>query len=180
MGREEAGGAAVAVAPPKAWAVRQAEEDGYAARADRIAIRNPMGEVVAVIEIVSPGNKSSRAALRAFVEKAAGFVRNGVNLLIVDLFPPSVRVPQGIHPEIWGEFKEEPFGLPEGKTGTVVSYVAGPVRTAYIEPVGFGDRLPEMPVFLTPHVYVPTPLEATYETTWSVCPRPLREAVTGS
>src|SRR5205807_7426558 len=36
-------------------------------RGNRIAIRQPLGRVVCVIELVSPGNKSSRSALRSFV-----------------------------------------------------------------------------------------------------------------
>ncbi len=45
-----------------------------------------------------------------------------------------------------------------------------------------GDRLPGLPIFLTPGIYVPAPLEDTYQTTWSKCPAPLREVVetTGS
>jgi len=31
--------------------------------------------------------------------------------------------------------------------------------------------------FLTPYSHVPTPLAATYETTWNVCPKPLQNAV---
>ena len=38
-------------------------------RANRVAIRHRLGEVVCIIEIVSPGNKSSRSAVRSFVEK---------------------------------------------------------------------------------------------------------------
>jgi hypothetical protein len=35
-----------------------------------------------------------------------------VNLLIVDLFPPTSRDPQGIHGAIWDELAGEPFELP--------------------------------------------------------------------
>lgn len=56
-------------------------------------------------------------------------------------------------------------------------YAAGynqPIGTAYVEPVAVGDTLPEIPLFLAPGVYVPVPLEATYQTTWSVFPEPLK------
>src|SRR5438128_823699 len=56
------GGVAVATAPPRAKIVRQAETDAYAGKASRLTIRDPRGQVVAVIEIISPGNKSNRAA----------------------------------------------------------------------------------------------------------------------
>jgi hypothetical protein len=179
-GPDPNGGVAIAEAPPKAWAVIRAEEDIYAARADRIVIRNPFGEVVAIIEIVSPGNKGSRAAIRSFVEKAADFLRKGVHLLIVDLFPPGPRDPQGIHPVLWGEFAEELFELPPGRPLTIASYAAGPVKTAYVEPIAVGDPLPPMPLFLSEHSYVPAPLEETYQQTWASCPEPLREAVSGA
>lgn len=41
----------------------------YAGRANRIAIKHYLGRTVAVIEILSPGNKDSRAAVRVFVDK---------------------------------------------------------------------------------------------------------------
>ena len=45
----------------------------------------------AVIEIVSPGNKDGTNGLKTFVRKAGKLLRRGVHLLIIDLFPPSVR-----------------------------------------------------------------------------------------
>ncbi len=174
------GGAPTAtLTPPKAALQVHVASDAarYARRANRISIRHPLGEVVAVIEIVSPGNKDSRNSLRSFVEKAVAFLRNGVHLLIVDLFPPSARDPQGIHKAIWDEFADEPFELPAGKRLTLVAYQAGSDFTAYIEPVGVGDTMPDMPLFLEPGAHVLVPLEATYAATWAVCPEPIRELV---
>src|SRR5204862_619048 len=67
----------------------------YARKANRISIHHELGNVVAVIEIVSPGNKSSRNALRMFSDKAAALLQAGIHLLVIDLFPPSNRDPQG-------------------------------------------------------------------------------------
>lgn len=153
------------------------EFDAYALRADRIAIRRRMRELVAVIEIVSPGNKSSKAAIRAFLDKAVQFLRQGVHLLIIDLFPPTSRDPQGLHPLIWDEILEEPFELPRGKPLTLAAYSAGPVKVACVEPVAVGDVLPEMPLFLVPEQYVSAPLEPTYQQTWDDCPAAFKEAV---
>lgn len=172
-----AGGVAVAEAPPRARFVTSAEPDLYARKANRIAIKHRLGRVVAVIEIVSPGNKSSRHALRSFVEKAHELLRQGVNLLVVDLFPPSARDPQGIHKAIWDDIREEPFELPPDKRLTVAAYCAGVLETAYIEPVAVGDPLPELPIFLDPDRYVPAPLEESYQVTWAKCADPLRDAV---
>jgi hypothetical protein len=172
------GGIAVAEAPPKTRFMSQAtDEDIYAAKADRIAVYNPLGDVVAVIELVSPGNKNSRHAIRSFVEKTLDFLRQGVNILIVDLFPPSRRDPQGIHKAVWDEIQEEPFELPPDKPLTLVAYSAGFPKRAFVEPVAVGDPLPEMAVFLDSHTYILAPLEPTYVATWETCPEPLRELI---
>lgn len=165
-------GLAVATAPPR---TRYVEPDSYASRANRISIRHPLGDVVAVLEIVSPGNKSSRQAIRAFVEKSVSLLRRGVHLLIVDLLPTTPRDPQGVHGAIWEQIHDEPFELPADKPLTLVSYSAGSGTTAYVEPVAVGDELPSMPIFLAADIHVPVPLADSYARTWSLCPEPMRE-----
>jgi hypothetical protein len=172
--RPEPGGLAVSLHPPKARFVVRNEADAYAQKANRVTIRHPDGELVAILEIVSPGNKDSRHAIDSFAEKAVEFLRAGIHLLIVDLFPPTPRDPQGIHKAIWDRMHEEPFSLPAGKPLTVAAYAAGDEMVAYVEPVSVGDVLPDMPTFLTADRYVPCPLEATYQTAWEQFPAPLR------
>ena len=164
----------MATAPPRTRFVARVQEEPYSRKANRVTIRHRHGRVIAVVEIVSPGNKSSRDALRAFVEKMTDLLREGVHLLIVDLFPPGPRDPEGIHKVIWDELREEPFELPPDKPLTLAAYSAGAVKTAYVEPVAVGDLLPEMPLFLEPEAYVPAPLEATYQTAWNVFPAVLK------
>jgi Protein of unknown function (DUF4058) len=166
----EPGGIAIASAPPTARVIARVEKVDYAKRADRVVIRHGRGKVVAVIEIVSPGNKASRHAIRSFVEKAADLLSQGVNLLVVDLFPPTPRDPQGIHKAIWDEFDEVPFEMPDGKPLIVASYLGGDVPTAYVESIGLGDPLPSLPIFLSETRYVPAPLEQTYRDAWAVFP----------
>ena len=137
-------------------------------KADRIAVRHRHGHVVAVVEIVSPGNKASTSELRTFVEKTSDLIMQGIHLLVIDLFPPSKRDPQGIHKAIWDEFVEEDFELPADKPLTLAAYDAGPPPVAYVEPIAVGDALPDMPIFLKPDFYVPAPLEETYRTTWGI------------
>lgn len=146
----------------------------YARRADRLSVYRGPGELVAVLEIVSPGNKSSTRALQMFVRKAGRLLRRGVHLLLVDLFPPTPRDPVGIHKPVWDPFKQEPFDLPADKPLTLAAYSAGYEKVAYVENVGVGDQLPDMPLFLTPERYVPCPLEATYQQSWAVFPRALK------
>ena len=180
--REPVGGLALATAPPHARFIVEAEEDTYARRANRIRIQHRHGEVVAVIEIVSPGNKSSWNAIRAFTRKAADLIWQGIHLLVVDLFPPSERDPQGIHKAIWDEIADRPFELPADKPLTVVAYRAAPTKIAYVEPVAVGDELPSLPIFLTADEYIPAPLEETYRASWAAFPadfKPLLESPAG-
>jgi hypothetical protein len=170
----ESSGVAAATAPPRTRIVRQAEERIYVRKADRIVVRHRHGEVVAVIEIVSPGNKASAHSLRAFVEKSAELIDQQIHLLVIDLFPPGKRDPQGLHKAIWDQFIEEDLELPAGKPLTLVAYDAQPLPIAYVEPVAVGDLLPAMPIFLRPGIHVPAPLEATYQTAWSFFPPPLK------
>lgn len=168
------GGTPVELPPPKTRFVSRSEAAGYARKGNRITVRYPDGEVVAVLEIVSPGNKDSLHAVRAFARKAVEFLEVGVNLLIVDLFPPSRRDPQGIHNVIWERLRDEPFMLPPDKPLTLAAYAVGTETVAYVEPAAVGDPLPDMPVFLTGERYVPCPLEATYQTAWEQFPAPLK------
>jgi hypothetical protein len=174
---EPAGGAVITATPPKTDLVIQAQQELFAARGNRITIRHPLGRVVCVIEIVSPGNKGSRSALQSFVAKSVDFLKHGIHLLVIDLFPPSTRDPQGIHKAIWDEIEDHPFELPPDKPLTLAAYVADVPTTAYLRFVGVGDALPDMPAYLDCDSYVPVPLEATYQTTWASCPEDMREAV---
>jgi hypothetical protein len=158
------GGLAVAAAPPHARLTASAEMDDYVLKRRTIVIRHSSGDrIVALLEIVSPRNKSSRHALRTFVEKAVEALYRGYHLLIVDLFPPTPRDPQGIHGAIWREISDDPFELPAGEPLTLAAYSAGPIKQAYIEPTAVGRELIEMPLFLEPEIYVNAPLEATYQ-----------------
>jgi len=171
------GGVAIASAPPTAKVIARIERVNYAKRADRVVIRHGRGTVVAIIEILSPGNKDGRVSLRSFVEKTITMINQGVHLLIVDLFPPTNRDPQGIHKAIWDELVDEPYEAPPGKPLTVASYLAGEDPTAYVEPIGIGDSLPSMPIFLSETHYIPAPLEETYQEKWAVYPAVLKKFI---
>lgn len=164
------GGLALADTPPRVRFRRKAESIHYAAKARRLTIRHVSNhKVVAMLEIVSPGNKSSRERLDDFVAKAQGVLMSGIHLLIVDLFPPGRRDPRGIHPLIWPE-DDYDLELPPGKPLLCASYIAEPNLEAFVEPAAVGDALPDMPLFLNPDVYIPVPLEATYQTAWQAVP----------
>ena len=77
-------------------------------------------------------------------------------------------------PFVWDRIKDEDFALPPDKPLTLAAYSAGTAITAYVEPVGVGDALSDMPVFLTVERYVPCPLEETYQQAWAAFPAPLK------
>ena len=129
--------------------------------------------------LVDPGLSGDCLDPRTRKPFPAKLLRRGVHLLIVDLFPPSVRDPHGIHKAIWDQFKEEPFDLPANQPLTLAAYSAGSEKVAYVENVGLGDMLPDMPIFLTPDQYVQCPLEATYMVAWGVFPRALKGPLEG-
>jgi hypothetical protein len=174
------GALSVADAPPRTRQVARIESEvaAYARKANRVAVRHELGPVVAVIEIVSPGNKDSANAIRSFRTKAIEFLRGGVNLVAIDLFPPTPRDPDGTHQVIWSDLTDEPFeARPADKPLTVAAYNAGTALTAYVDPVAVGDRLPDAPLFLGSGWYVSIPLEATYTASWAEAPRPIRDLV---
>lgn len=171
-------GIAVASAAPQVRFTAQFELDQYVAKRRTLVIRHSSGDrIVALLEILSPGNKASRHALRSFVDKAYAALMEGYHLLLVDLFPPGPRDPQGIHAVLWSEFEDTGFTLPPDKPLTLAAYSSGEPKTCYVEPVAVGDVLPDMPLFLTPDHYVLVPLEATYRTAWEAVPRRWREVL---
>jgi hypothetical protein len=136
-----------------------------------VAVRHVSGDhIVAMIEIVSPGNKNNANAFRAFVQKACELMEQRIHLLLLDPFPPGRRDSNGIHSAIWEQFTDEPFQLPPEKPLTMVAYEAALSTRAYIETIAVGDALPDMPLFLAPGLYVTVPLEATYQAAWDTVP----------
>ena len=175
--KPEADGGVMTMERPTTTIVRRSSNEAFAERANRIVIRHHLGKIVAVVEIVSPENKDSRSSLRDFVDKAALLMRQGIHLLVIDLFPPTSRDPSGIHQLIWDEVIEEEFVFPAGKDRLLASYEVGPESVAYIEPIAVGDCLPDMPLFLSAGRHVRVPLEKTYLSTWDSTPADMRHAV---
>lgn len=153
----------------------------YARKANRIAIHRPIGRVVAMIEVVSPGNKDSSYAVQAFVRKAVEFLQNGIHLLLIDPFPPTPRDPNGLPRLIWDELTDgEPYDdvEPQGGPLRVAAYDAVDGPTMYVDAPAVGGVWPDSPLFLEPGWYVEVPLEVTYEASWEVTPQPIRDLVT--
>lgn len=163
---------------PKVSVTQTASEaEVYGERRNRLAIRHSSGDrLVAYIELVSSGNKSSLRTFERFLDKACSVIEQGVHLLIVDPYPPGSLDPQGIHAAIWNELDaSSPFTFPDERRLTAVSYHAVRPPVAYIEPMSVGEPLPLMPLFLDSRRYVNLPLEPTYTDAFGAIPRRYRE-----
>jgi hypothetical protein len=166
---------------PQTRFTAQTDAEFYRRKKSSIAVRHVSGDrIVAMVEIVSPGNKASRHALRAFVDKACELLEHRIHLLLVDPFPPGPRDPNGIHAAIWEAVQDDPFRLPTDKPLTLVAYECDLTTRASIEPMAVGDVLPAMPLFLVANGCVMVPLEATYQTAFAVMPRRWREVLEGT
>jgi hypothetical protein len=160
------------VAEPRVRITAETDLEFYRRKQNVVAVRHVSGDaLVAIIEIVSKGNKSGRKAFEDFVRKAAEFLSHQVHLLILDLQPTTPRDPQGIHGAIWDEVAGEEYVRPADKPLTLAAYEAGAGVRAFIEPVGVGDVLIDMPLFLEPGRYVAVPLEETYRAAFDSVPR---------
>jgi hypothetical protein len=172
-GESGSGAATVAVAerPPKVDYRATADLDRYAQKANVVAIRHASNHrVVAMIEIVSPGNKNARHALKRFISKAEEVLDAGIHLMIVDLIPPGTFDPRGVCAAIWDDYFSDPFTPPPDKPLTLAAFVGGPVPEAYIQSTAVGQTLIDMPLFLDPDEYVSVPLQSTYQSAWEAVP----------
>ncbi len=126
--------------------------------------------VVAMIEIISPGNKDGSRAIHEFVTKSIEVMDAGIHLLVVDLFPTSACNPEGIHALLW----DDPFSLPADRRLTLASYRIDVLNEAFVEPIAVGQEMRDMPIFLDPAWYVNVPLASTYESAWRGVPKPFQ------
>ncbi len=175
----DGGAVAVAEAPPRVSRTLVLAPSPTRLRRT-VTIRHTNGHrIVALIEILSPGNKAGADAVVEFVRKAKDAIRAGIHLVVIDLLPPGRHDPQGMHGEIMQALSAEEYELPDGEPLTFVSYSAGPTPVAYLQHPGIGDEMPELPLFLTAERYVNLPLESTYATTYRGVPAFWREVIEG-
>jgi hypothetical protein len=175
------GPVAVAEVPPRVGRKLVASPNAsYRAARRTLTIRHTSGHrIVALLEILSPANKDRASSLADFVEKAHSALQHGCHLLVIDLCPPGLHDPQGIHGAIWEPFDPEDYVLPAGKPLTIAAYVARTLPEAYVEHLAVGDDLPEMPLFLQTDYYVNVPLDSTYLAAYRGVPAYWREVIEG-
>jgi hypothetical protein len=142
-----------------------------------IAVRHVSGQrLVAMVEIVSAGNKTDSTDLGAFVEKTVAALSKGIHVVLIDVHPPGSLDPRGVHNLVWSRLGEPamPF-LPE-RPLQVASYRSSGSIACYLEPLAVGESLPDAPLFLSPSRYVNLPLESTYQSASEALPRQVWEA----
>ena len=121
------------------------------------------GRMIAAIELVSPGNEDSPARRDETFLRYAGYLRDRVNLVLVDVHPRPDR------PTLADRFSDE-FGL--GRPRLPAPFAAvyrvgafadpGHYLAAWQFPMATGRSLPVVPVPLSPRVSVGLDLEPTY------------------
>ena len=169
---------AVAERPPRTRFHITDEPRWYAAKNKAVTVRHASDhEVVAVVEVVSLGNKNSRHGIDAVVRKADQLLNAGIHLTVVDVFPPGPRDPEGVHPLIWGGGSDTGFRFDPSKPLTCAAYVGRPGAEAFVETYAIKDALPNIPLFLTARDYVDLPLEATYRAAYEDVPPAVREVL---
>jgi hypothetical protein len=166
-------------APPR---VRWKQVIGPAALARRrsLAIRHISGHrLVALLEILSPGNKDRAEHVHSFVAKAVAAIDNGVNLLMVDLFVPGRHDEQVMHGAILNRLNDvgAQYSVPADEPLTLASYAAGSELEIFLEHCAIGSALPDMPLFLRPEAYVDVPLESTYQSAFAGVPEFWRDVL---
>jgi hypothetical protein len=166
---------------PKVDLIQQADDTYYAAKQSSLVIRRKRNDrIVAIVEVVSAGNKSSDFALERFVDKVAAALFDGIHVVIIDLHPPQRWDPRGIHDSIWRAVGQKEYHAPQDKPLTLAAYSGLPNLTAYVQPSAVGDTLAGMPLFLEDDRYIELPLEATYETAFSGVPAQWRRRLSSS
>ncbi len=171
-------GGGLLLAPPRTRIIDEVDTHFYRRKQNSVVVRHVSDDrIVAMIEVISWGNKSTCRALERFVKNAARVLDQGVHLLIIDIQTPGRCDPQGIHDALWDYIAGKSYSAPIDEPLTVAAYESDVVFRACVEPIAVGDSLPDMPLFLRPGHYVNIPLEATYQAIWRVFPQRWKDVI---
>lgn len=122
--------------------------------------------LVAVIELVSPGNKDRPAQRRAFAATCASYLAQGVSLIVVDVV---TNRHANLHNDLMRLMEAPPdLDFPEDVTLFAAAY--RPVRRGEREEIdvwqrrlALGAPLPTLPLRLTGDLFVAVDFEAAYQ-----------------
>jgi hypothetical protein len=121
--------------------------------------------LVAVVELISPGNKDRAAERRAFAGKCASYLHEGVSVVVIDI----VTERRGnLHNETM-DLLDAPAAARFGPEVRLYAVAYRPVLRQEREEIDcwpvelrLGEPLPTMPLRLTGDRFVPVDFEATY------------------
>jgi hypothetical protein len=175
------GGTAIAVARPKAHIVGEVDEASlYALKRRTVTIRHATNDrIVALLEVVSPGNKDRPLSVQRFVDKSVAALQSGYHLVVVDLFPPRPSDPAGLTSAVWEEVGGKRIDWPAGRPLSAASFRVADRIQCYAEAFAPGEPVPELPLFYDPDWYVNLPLEATYMAAYEGVPRRWKRVIEG-
>jgi hypothetical protein len=175
------GTATLTETPPVVHVRATITRDSYARLQRTLVIRHTSNDrIVAMIEVLSPGNKASRHALRSLLDKAVAALYAGIHLLLVDVHPPGPRDQHGIHGVLLNEIGTQEYVLGNERRLTAAAYRGGAVIEAFATHFAVGEPLPQMPLFLTQENYVQVPLETAYLAAWEDVPPQYQEVLLAS
>jgi hypothetical protein len=178
--REE-GGPAVATMGPKVWIPPAADGILPAVFPDTFEVRvlctDTGPNLVAAIELISPGNKDRPAERRAFATKCASYLYQGISVIIVDIV---TNRRANLHNEIL-QVMEAQTVLPLPPELNLYAVAYRPLHRGKADeidiwrsPLALGQPLPTLPLGLRADLAIPVDFEATYA---EAC---LRKRLTGS
>jgi hypothetical protein len=156
--------------PDEYYALAQRQPAGFGP--NRLVIQRNRGDnTVAALEIVSPVNKCSKRAFRAFVYKVVTQLECRIATLTVDIVAPAIGAP------IWEAMRKHTYDFPAAEPPVAASYDCRPIAHVYIEAITVGEALPDMPLSLDTDLYIQVPLEAAYKTAYAAMPARWREVL---
>jgi len=150
-------------APPRLLSAEAIFPDDIAIQIQDIRAQR---RLVAVIELVSPGNKKELAERRLFIAKCAAYLQQGIGLAIVDAVT-SRRA--NLHDELMAFLSMgEECRFPEAVSLYATSYRPAvhdgqPMIDLWREPLRLGELLPVIALPLKGSPSIPLDLESTYQ-----------------
>lgn len=123
-------------------------------------------ELRAAIELVSPANKDRAGSRRTFAAKCAGYLKQGIGLVIIDVVTARAA---NLHEELFAVLevagRRHAWASPTGLS--VVAYRAVTLRgsprvEAWPEALAVHESLPVVPLWLAVDLSVPLRLETSY------------------
>lgn len=160
------GGTAVAWAPASPALLLETDELTPPEYEVRVYDQHHTRRLVAVVEIVSPGNKDRPDSREAFVSKCHALLQQEVCVAIVD---PVTERSANLYAELAARLGAAPPAIASALIYAVScrGFAArGHWRIeAWEHELAVGSPLPTLPLWLTDSLYVPLELETTYEDT---------------